>query len=71
MNEEFLLDDMVEAWLERDDEVDATSSKSSWHGLIAALEEIKMNGIASNIKAAIYGGQASCQSSITEETSGK
>ncbi len=63
---ESVLDGMVDAWLGREDEVDATSGKPSWHSLITALEESKMSDIASNIKAAIYGGQT-----VTEQTSCK
>ncbi len=68
---ESVLYGMVEAWLGREDEVDATSGKPSWHSLITTLEENKMSDIASYIKATIYDGQTSRHHDVTEQTSCK
>ncbi len=50
MNQETLLQDMVLAWLRRDDYVRETT----WHSLIKALESVGHNGIAANIRKGEY-----------------
>ena len=44
------LDDMVEAWLRKDDSILAKSGSPSWKSLVEALEVNNCNGIANKIR---------------------
>ena len=50
MNPESFMDDMVLAWLRKDDDIDEKTGDPSWYTLCQALEDCGHNGIASNIK---------------------
>ncbi len=50
MKQESLIEEMVHAWLRRDDSVGETT----WHSLIRALESAGHNGIASSIRKGIW-----------------
>ena len=44
------LDDMVEAWLRKDDSVLKRSGPPSWKSLVTALEAISSTGIAEKVR---------------------
>ena len=50
MSPEALLNDVVHAWLRRDDDVVDASGEPSWESLSTALEDCGHCGIASDIK---------------------
>ena len=43
-------DDMVDAWLRKEDDVYEKSGAPTWMSLIAALKKIGQNGIAQDIE---------------------
>lgn len=45
-----LPDDMIDAWLNREDDVLDTSGDPTWKSLCKALKEIGQNGIANKIE---------------------
>ena len=50
MSSEFLLNDMVHAWLMKDDDVTEGSGEPSWKSLSKTLEDCGHSGIAAKIK---------------------
>ena len=45
-----LLEDMVAAWLNREDKVPTTSGDPTWASLIKALQDINLPGVAKEIE---------------------
>ena len=50
MREGYLLDDMVDSWLRKDDDIVETSGHPSWQSLVKALEEAGCTGVATTVR---------------------
>lgn len=54
MNQNDLLNEMINAWLRRDDNVIQASGTPTWQSLVKALESLHFSGVASEIRKDRY-----------------
>ena len=54
MTEDCLLDEMLDSWLRKEDDVIEISGHPSWQSLVKALEEAGYAGVAAHIKESVF-----------------